>query len=104
MQSITSVLTASKGSLIKKAFDCHKCEQCEDGECSKRKKKQVKSSKIGKDITHYLNRQDMKGGKDEVDGKIEQLKRLLEKANEDVNSAENKEYLERKRKLFTVKA
>ena len=37
----------------------------------------------------------MKGGKDEVDGKIEQLKRILEKANEDVNSAENKEYLEK---------
>ena len=46
----------------------------------------------------------MKGGKDEVDGKIEQLKRILIKANEDLNSEENKEYLERKRKAFTMKA
>ena len=46
----------------------------------------------------------MKGGKDEVGGNIEQLKRILEKANEDGNSEENKEYLERKRKLFTDKA
>ena len=39
--------------------------------CLTRTTKQVKSSKIGKDITHYLHRQDMKGGKDEVEGKIE---------------------------------
>ena len=46
----------------------------------------------------------MKGGKDEVDGKIEQLKRILIKANEDPNSEENMAYLERKRKTFTTKA
>ena len=84
-----------QGFTNKKAFDNHKCEQCEDGGCSKRKKKQVTNSKIGKDIAHYLNRQDMKGGKDEIESKIEQLKRILEKANEDVNSEENKMYLEK---------
>ena len=66
----------------RKTFDAHKCNDSEDEVFSKKKKKQVKSSKIGKDITHYLHRQDMKGGKDEVDGKIEQLKRILIKANE----------------------
>ena len=58
-----------QGFTNKKAFDNHKCEQCEEGVCNKKKKKQVKSSRIGKDIAHYLNRQDMKGGKDEVVGK-----------------------------------
>ena len=33
--------------------------------------------------------------KDEIESKIEQLKRILEKANEDVNSEENKMYLEK---------
>ena len=70
----------------KKAFDSHKCNDSEDEVFSKKKKKQVKSSKIGKDITHYLHRQYMKGGNDEVDGKTEQLKRRLIKANEDPNS------------------
>ena len=93
-----------QGFTNKKAFDNHKCEQCEEGVCNKKKKKQVKSSRIGKDIAHYLNRQDMKGGKDEVDGKIDQLKRILEKENEDVNTEENRKYLERKRQLFTEKA
>ena len=36
----------------------HKCNDGEDEVFSKRKKKQIKSSKIGKDITHYLHRHD----------------------------------------------
>ena len=63
----------------------------------------MKSSKIGKDITHYLHRQDMKGCKDEVEGNIEQLKRILTLAEEDLNSEETFQYLERKREIFTKK-
>ena len=82
----------------KKAFDVHKCTDSEEGVFSKKKKKHVKYPKIGKDITHYLHRQDMKGGKDEVEGKIEQLKKILIKENEDINSEENIAYIERQRK------
>ena len=46
----------------------------------------------------------MKGGKDEVDGKIEQLKNILSHAGEDLNAEENINYLERKRKTFKEKA
>ena len=63
---------------------------------SKKKKKQVKSSKIGKGITHYLHKQDMKGGKAEVEGKIEQVRKILIKEIEDINSEENKAYIEHK--------
>ena len=48
-----------------KAFDEHKCTDNEEGVFSETIKL-INSSKIGKDITHYLHRQDMKGGKDEV--------------------------------------
>ena len=63
-----------KASITKKAVEAHKCNDSEDECFSKKNKKQVKSSKIGKDIAHYLHKQDIKGGKDEVYGKIEQLK------------------------------
>ena len=46
----------------------------------------------------------MKGGKDEVEGKIEQLKTILIKANEDIDSEENKAYIEGKRQTSTQKA
>ena len=45
----------------------------------------------------------MKGGKDEVEGKIEQLKRILTLAKEDLNSEENIQYFERKRETVTKK-
>ena len=51
----------------------HQCVDCEEGVFTKRKKKQVKSDKIGKDITQYLHSKEMKGGKDEVEFKIQQV-------------------------------
>ena len=71
---------------------------------AKKKKKQVKSSKIGKGLTLHLHKQDMKGGKDEVEGKIEQLKKIVITENEDINSEENKAYIESKREAFTAKS
>ena len=46
----------------------------------------------------------MKGGKDEVEGEIEELKRMSALAKEDLNSEENIQHLERKRETFTAKA
>ena len=51
----------------KKSFDAHVCNDCDDGVFSTKQKKQVKSSKIGKDLSHYMNSQEMKGGKAEVE-------------------------------------
>ena len=55
----------------KKSLDKHEC--CQEANCkgSNKKQKQNKSSKIGKDLTHYLHRQSMKGGKDEVEQKLQ---------------------------------
>ena len=58
-----------QGFTNKKGFDSHVCNDCDDGVFSKKNKKQVKSSKIGKDLQRYLYRQEMKGGKDEVESK-----------------------------------
>jgi len=87
----------------KKAFDTHECcDNCCEALTTK-KNKQEKSKKIGKDITHFLSRQDMKGGKDEVEGKIEQLRTMLLKANENPDSEDNASYLEKKRQFYTDK-
>ena len=57
----------------KKAYDNHVCEECEDGIFNNKKKKQIKSSKIGKEMSHYLHHQEMKGGKQEIDKKIQKF-------------------------------
>jgi len=54
----------------KKAYDEHKCEECAKGCVSKKSKQKVKSSKIGKDLQHYLHEQPVKGGTDEVENKL----------------------------------
>ena len=84
----------------KKAFDKHEC--CK--EClSNRKQKQVKSSKIGKDITHYLHKQSMKGGKDEVEQKL-RLQLELDKLKEEGSAKwEDPEYIENMRKNIQTK-
>ena len=64
----------------KKAYDEHVCQECEDDTLNCKKKKQVKSSKIGKELSHYLHYQDMKGGQQEVDRKV---KKFLEDNKEE---------------------
>ena len=57
----------------------HQCVDCEEGVFTKRKKKQIKINKIGKDITQYLHSKEMKGGKNEVEFKIQQVIKMAEK-------------------------
>ena len=64
----------------KKAYQEHVCQECEDGTFNSKKKKQVKSSKIGKELSHYLHYQDMKGGQQEIDRKV---KKFLEDNKEE---------------------
>ena len=87
----------------KKSFDTHICNDCDDGVFSKQQKKQVKSSKIGKDLSHYLNTQEMKGGKQEIEQKIKQVIKMLEKNDGDIHSPDNQAYLKRKRIDYTNK-
>ena len=69
----------------------------------KRKQKQIKSSKIGKDITHYLHKQSMKGGKDEVEQKL-RLQIELDKLKEEGSAKwEDTEYIENMRKNIQTK-
>ena len=81
----------------KKAFEKHEC--CQECCLSNRKQKQIKSSKIGKDLTHYLHQQSMKGGKDEVEQK---LKLELDKLKEE-GSAEGQEpeFIDLRRSIHT---
>ena len=87
----------------KKAFDKHECcqEDCSNG--SNRKQKQIKSSKIGKDLTHYLHKQSMKGGKDEVEQKLQlELDKLKEEGSaewQDISLRD--QYIEHTRKAYT---
>ena len=45
----------------------------------------------------------MKGGADEVDDHIEKLKYIMERNNDDINTPENQEYLQRKRDTFSTR-
>jgi hypothetical protein len=91
---IAFVLIVYKASIAKKHLTHTNALIVKMGRLAKKKKKQVKSPKIGKDITHHLHKQDMKGGKDEVEGKTEQLNKILLKENEDINSEETKSDIE----------
>ena len=90
----------------KKSFDEHEC--CQEANCkgSNKKQKQNKSSKIGKDLTHYLHRQSMKGGKDEVEQKLQlELDMLKEEGlaeGQDQTSPEDwLSYAELRRSIYT---
>ena len=50
-----------------------------------------------------MNSQEMKGGKAEVEQKIQQVIKMLINNDEDVHSTENQAYLERKRVDYTSK-
>ena len=81
----------------KKSFEKHEC--CQEDEGSKRKQKQTKSSKIGKDLTHYLHKLSMKGGKDEVEQKLQlDLDKLKE---EGLAADESYQYIENRRNAYT---
>jgi len=83
----------------KKAFEKHECSQEDDCKGSKRKQKQTKSSKIGKDLTHYLHKLSMKGGKDEVEQKLQlDLDKLKE---EGLAADESYQYIENRRNAYT---
>ena len=61
---------------MKKTFEEHVC--CEDAGTKRRKIVQNKSKRIGKDLAHYLHKEAMKGGKDEVEKKLQQEIEKLE--------------------------
>jgi hypothetical protein len=83
----------------KKSFEKHECcqEDCSNG--SNRKQKQLKSSKIGKDLTHYLHQQSMKGGKDEVEQKLQlELDKLKEEGSAE---GQDPEFIDLRRSVYT---
>ena len=72
----------------KSTYDKHKCEECCEGVLNKRLKKIETSSKIGKDLNHYLNNQAMKGGKKEVSSKIENFIKTMSEKGVEVDTEE----------------
>ena len=83
--------------LHKKAFEKHEC--CQEDCLSSRKQKQIKSSKIGKDLTHYLHQQSMRGGKDEVE---QQLQLELDKLKEEgLAEGQDPDHADLRRSVYT---
>ncbi len=76
---------------VKETYEKHNCADCEAGVInSRRKVKQMNGSKIGKEISRYLNEKAKKGGEQEIEEKIEQLKDYDDdKVNRIMNSVLN---------------
>ena len=91
---------------IKKSFEEHLASRlcCEDVGTAfhmnrRRKIVQNKSKRIGKDLAHYLHKEAMKGGQDEVEKKLQQE---IDKLKEDEDSDyDNDVYIENRREALT---
>ena len=82
---------------IKQTFEGHSC--CEDAGTKRRKIVQNKNKRIGKDLAHYLHKEAMKGGQDEVEKKLQQE---IDKLKEDDDSDyDNDVYIENRREALT---
>ena len=84
---------------IKQTFERHSCGETDNTGSKRRKIVQNKSKRIGKDLAHYLHKEAMKGGQDEVEKKLQQeLDKLKENDDSD---CDNDMYIENRRAAYT---